>query len=450
MTNGDFNMNDGGTQRSPNSNGSNSNAGGQAATEAQGQMQRQDAQQQQPGGHTGQQQPPAQPPAPAVLPFPIDLRSLAGLPLGRDQDPTKNLTDAIPGVHLPHIEYSFSDGPFPRPTAAYYRLIYGIAASQVEEIEANPGAYRLAQFYGGGKRHRESHPNAEAELEEKLNSWGLGTFRVIKADSTVRTSKPFDGVCVAIVQLPEGNADARTFIESKRVFSWADGPHIIFHEVNPEAEAWPLMDMVSSQRLPGDQDTLDRLLVHVKVILASHPAMVAFVHQIAQPAGFLGTTTAERLAELMSTWYFAYIPSIKLDTTESAYQLRGMPLNIPTLVHRRLLSIIRDHADDFYRVGLTRFRTRTPAFKPCLMCRSESHPSHSCPYPRIPGWFGPSLETVLNWIREHQNIGHNPTRGRGRGGRGGGFIGQGRGGSRFDTFASRNSRTHSNRYDALQ
>ncbi|KAJ8095396.1 hypothetical protein PM082_023166 [Marasmius tenuissimus] len=408
------------------------------------------AQQRMPQG----QQTPVQLPPPVVFPFPIDLCSLEGLPRGQDQDPTRNMTDAIPAVQLTHIEHTFSEGPFPLPMAAHFRLVYRVASLQVEEIECDPDNYAFAQFYGGGKRHRENYPDTEVDLENKINAWALGTVTVIRADSTVHSDKPFDGLSIAIVQIPKENTELKAFIMSRRVFSWAEGPHVLFHKVNPTAEAWPLIDMVSLQRLPSDQASLDRLLVHIKLILAFHPAMVAFVHQIAQNTGFLGTTTAERMAELMSTWYIVFIETTKLDTAASAYQLRGMPLNILTLTHRRLLSIIREHADDFYRLGLTHFCTRVPAFKPCLLCRSECHPSHGCPYPKIPGWFGPSLDTIRNWIREHTSIGFAAAWGHGRGGWGirgrGNFGGHGGGNSRFDPTAPRNTRFTYNCYDALQ
>ncbi|KAJ8089198.1 hypothetical protein PM082_014446 [Marasmius tenuissimus] len=373
-----------------------------------------------------QQQPPPQ----AVPPFPVDLQDLQGLPLGRDLDPAYSMTDASPAVQLAHIEHTFSEGPFPFPSTPYHRLVHGAAPSQIREIEESPDDYFLAQLYGGGREHREQNPDVEADIELKMNAWALGNVQVFKVDSTTTTTRPFDGACIAIARVPRENTDARDFIKAKRVFSWAGGPHVIFHEVKPNTESWVLMDMVSSQRLSGDQAVLDQVLVHIKMVLAAHPAFVAFVNQIAQQAGFLGTTTTERTAELMSTWYVAFIPSIRLDTTTAAYQLRGMPPNIPTAAHRRLQSIIRDHADDFYRIGLTRFYTRKAAFDPCVLCRSENHPSHACPFPRIPGWFGLTADAIANRLRNLANAGGHGAGGNGIRGRGTfrGHVTRGRGG----------------------
>jgi hypothetical protein len=78
----------------------------------------------------------------------------------------------------------------------------------------------------------------------------------------------------------------------------------------------------------------------------------------------------------------------------------------------------------------------------CVWCKSNTHPAHACPFPKIPDWLGlvpTAASSALAQAESPTNRGRGCGRGRGSGrgpsrGRGGrGDANQGRGGWQYVT-----------------
>jgi hypothetical protein len=175
-----------------------------------------------------------------------------------------------------------------------------------------------------------------------------------------------------------------------------------------------------------------KLVEGIATILRSHTTATAFLMQHAKfPEG---TTAADQADKIVESLYAVPLEMARNKT--STYILWNIYVatvpDMPLEVWMKFTAIVRTLAFELHRFGRGTSRLGELQFK-CSGCKACDHPTGMCPYPRLPGWFGPSPKAMDANDKTHADFDHtsspsssNPAsgtgpartqRGPGRGGR---------------------------------
>lgn len=164
-----------------------------------------------------------------------------------------------------------------------------------------------------------------------------------------------------------------------------------------------------------DSDTTNRTIAEiVKETIRSNPDVLQFIHDnIPIPDAEAAIRTIESVR--VSSLNIAHSKSNK-ETVWNVYF--DSPPNFSLKQYFDWTSLLRDffYISEDYGYGTA----RQDAQFTCVGCKSFDHPTGLCPFPKIPGWFGPSTAEETNATLDNRTMSHHGRgmQNNGRGGRG--------------------------------
>lgn len=375
-------------------------------------------------------------PPPFVFPDPYDMTDL---PSDRNLNPSIQQSQQGPERHVPADKATpFTRAVFPRIVIPYKLLVANLDAVIVEQIQqAAPDTYLAVVVFGAGNKFFREHPTCNADITAFIRTLGVGddlsNLSIAKAVPRNNPNQKRDFERPWTMVLGGAPQELKEYLVWHQTF--AVHPELTFSVLPFDSglQSWVIMNISGDAVQEGDAAKRD-VLGKIKALLWHNPRFRAIADKSLAAVGIAGSCS-ERAYKATTSFEITYIESNNAQGIHAPiWQLTGRPLSSDPLLHEEFLASVRQQR---YWVGL-HMLTIDKRIVDCVWCKSNTHPAHACPFPKIPDWLGlvpTAASSPLAQAESPTNRGRGRGRGRGSGrGRGGrGDANRGRGGWQYVT-----------------
>ncbi|KAJ7819711.1 hypothetical protein B0H14DRAFT_2600460 [Mycena olivaceomarginata] len=173
---------------------------------------------------------------------------------------------------------------------------------------------------------------------------------------------------------------------NKKVLS---SSHITFYTIPFDIPVMGLVGTFSGFTLPNTQEGADAARSLLQTVIRKDNSIAQFVQTHRNAFG--AHVSAEEAWAIFTDSVAVEGIALKVsDTTTIAWQLHVTP---PTNDHDAWLQLRRLFGRLYVMTALHGSAKMQHSFK-CRICPSTSHPTGLCPFPNLPGWLGPTTQTI--------------------------------------------------------
>lgn len=329
--------------------------------------------------------------------FPDDAGDMTDLPTHRKENPhlqrSQSSTIVKKPTHRPPINaMQFTTAPFPRLIIPYKDLVATMDENIKQVIDDEKGNYLAIVPFGAGRKHdREHGANFKKNLTDFLLSLGFQTdafdiAQVIPKTKTGR-SNDFDKPWIWILDCLSKHLWG--FMLWYQTF--AVRPELTFSVIpfKENLKSWVITN-ITGGAVRDVESRKDEALGVIKKTLWHNEAFRRIVNDCLAEKKVEGSI--DERAFMATTSYELFFIENKdasgLDVP--VWLLMGKPITEDEEKHREYLRIIR--TTKFF-VGLHALLLEKK-FVNCVWCKSDTHPGHNCPLPKVEDWNGPKPATV--------------------------------------------------------
>ncbi|KAF8067088.1 hypothetical protein FPV67DRAFT_1228003 [Lyophyllum atratum] len=365
-----------------------------------------------------------------------DAFSMIGLPADQEHNPYSHTSQRGEMAHAPVDNATpFTRSVFPRIVIPYKLLVANLDLHIVQKIEESPSDTYLAVVpHGAGNKYYRDHPNANTEILTFLNTLGIGSnseLSIAKAVPRGKIDQKRDFERPWAMVLEGASTELREFLTWQQTFAVSRTLAFSVIPFDKDLKPWVIMNISGDAVQPGTAPMI-KALGEIKKVLWHDPRFRAIADKCLAALNIAGSCS-ERVVKATTSFNLTYIESDNAQGVHAPiWQLTGRPLSSIHDVQESFLNIIRNHR---YWVGLHMLVIDNRIVN-CVWCKSDTHPAHACPFPKVDDWLGPIPSAASKALAQ---IDGAPARGRGRGrgngrgrGRGGRGNDRGRGGAPQD------------------
>ncbi|GLB44701.1 putative RNase H [Lyophyllum shimeji] len=357
-----------------------------------------------------------------------DPSSMVDLPTDEDQNPSIQTSQRGEMDHIPVDNATpFTRSVFPRVVIPYKLLVANLDSHIVEKIEESPPDTFLAVVaFGAGNKFFREHPNANSEVLTFLKTLGIGTNPDLSVARAVARNKPnqrrdFERPWTMVL---EGASDElKEFLVWQQTFAVSRDLAFNVLPFDTGLSSWVIMNISGDAVQPGDA-AKHKALGEIKKVLWHDPRFRAIADKCLAAQNISGSCS-ERAVKATNPFNITFIDSDNAQGVHAPiWQLTGRPLSSDPAIQEEFLLNIRSHR---YWVGM-HMLVIDKRIVNCVWCKSDTHPSHACPFPKVHDWLGPiptASSNALAQIDSSSSRGRGRGRGNGRGKRGRGDTGRG-------------------------
>ncbi|KAJ6544096.1 hypothetical protein B0H19DRAFT_1076260 [Mycena capillaripes] len=319
---------------------------------------------------------------------------------------------AVPEV-LPdanQLKVPFTLAVFPRVAIPYSVLTNNMAEDQVEQIDV--GCLAVLPWNAGPKFYKEN-PHANREVTKFLDSLPFDTSAIEVALPKAKHGQKRDFEGPWPMLLTGADDDLTEFLLWHQTFSVHTKLTFAVVRFDKELESWVVMT-ISGDAVRDTPLAKAKALGAIKRRLWNNTAFVNFVNGALGAAGVAGSGR-QRVVDATRSFDLTYI-----ETDDQAgdhapvYQLTAKPITSDPAQHRQWLGLIRGMPGG-YTAGLHALLINK-RWVNCTACKSQMHPGHSCPLPKVPGWLGQVPDNAARHAAriEQKKGGGNGNKGKGK------------------------------------
>ncbi|KAJ6594781.1 hypothetical protein B0H19DRAFT_1366562 [Mycena capillaripes] len=349
--------------------------------------------------------------APYTFPNPEDM---TGLPTRAEENPHTQTSQRgeVPAV-LPdanQLKVPFTLGVFPRVVIPYSILTHNMAEDQVEQIDED--CLAVIPWNAGPKFYKEN-PHANRDVAKFLESLQADTsaIEVALPKAKHKEKRDFEGPWPML--LKGADEDLTNFLIWHQTFSVNSKLTFSVVPFDKKIESWIVMT-ISGDAVRDTPLAKAKVLGAIKRRLWNHTPFVNFVNGVLGAAGVAGSGR-QRVVEATRTFNLTYV-----ETDDQAgdhppvFQLTAKPITDDPAKHRQWLGLIRGMPGG-YVAGLHALLI-DKRWVNCTGCKSQMHPAHSCPLPKVPGWLGQVPDNAARHVAriEQKKSGGSGTKGKGK------------------------------------
>ncbi|KAJ6564684.1 hypothetical protein B0H19DRAFT_1233492 [Mycena capillaripes] len=348
---------------------------------------------------------------PYAFPNPEDM---TGLPTKAEENPHTQTSQRgeVPGV-LPdanQLKVPFTLGIFPRVVIPYSVLTQNMAEDQIEQIDED--CLAILPWNAGPKFYKEN-PHANREVAKFLESLPADTsaIEVALPKAKHNPKRDFEGPWPML--LKGADEDLTKFLLWHQTFSV--NAKLTFSVVcfDKEIESWVVMT-ISGDAVRDTPLAKAKVLGAIKRRLWHNTPFVNFVNGVLGAAGIPGSGR-QRVVEATRSFSLTYV-----ETDDQAgdhapgFQLTAKPITSDPAQHRQWLAHIRGISGGC--VAGIHALLIDKRWVNCTGCKSQMHPAHSCPLPKVPGWLGQVPDNAARHAArvEKKKGGGNSSKGKGK------------------------------------
>lgn len=361
-------------------------------------------------------------PDPFIFPSPF---LMTDLPTDVTLNPSIQSSQRGNKPHTPDISVTFTKAAFPRVVTPYSKLVANLDKHIVELIEAKPDDYLAVVPYSAGNSYYNEHPRANSEILAFIKSLCIGeatpNLSIAKASprNKVNTKRDFEKPWSMI--LSGASTELRTYLIWQQTF--ASHPDITFSILpfDKSLQSWVIMN-ISGDAVANTPEAKALALGAIKHKLWHDSAFRSLTDRCLSIQKIVGSTSF-KAHHATTSFDLTFIESHDTHGNEAPiWQLTGKPISEDPVAQECFFKIIRQHK---YYVGMHALQIDKRIVE-CVWCKSNTHPGHACPFPKVEDWLGPKPDTVTRFQERFSSPGG---RGGARRGRGGSSPGNGRRGS---------------------
>jgi hypothetical protein len=364
---------------------------------------------------------------------------MTDLPSDRNLNPSIQQSQQGPERHVPADKATpFTRAVFPRIVIPYKLLVANLDAVIVEQIQqAAPDTYLAVVVFGAGNKYFREHPTCNSDITSFIKTLGVGddlsNLSIAKAVLRNNPNQKRDFERPWTMVLGGAPQELKEYLVWHQTF--AVHPELTFSVLpfNSGLQSWVIMNISRDAVQKGDAAKRD-VLGKIKALLWHSPHFRAITDKCLATVGIAGSCS-ERAYKATTSFEITYIESNNAQGIHAPiWQLTGRPLSSDPLLHEEFLASVRQQ---HYWVGL-HMLTIDKCIVDCVWCKSNTHPAHACPFPKIPDWLGLVPTAASSALAQaesptNRGRGHGHGRGSGRGRGGCGDTSRGRGGWQYVT-----------------
>lgn len=334
--------------------------------------------------------------------------------------------------HSPNVSITFTKAVFPRIVLPYSKLIANLDKHIVDLIDANPDDYLAIVPFGAGNSYYTEHPRANNDILTFIKSLGIGENPVNlslakasprnKANSKRDFEKPWSMI------LSGASSEMRSYLLWQQTF--AAHPELTFSVLpfDKSLQSWVIMN-ISGDAVVNTPQAKALALGAIKHTLWHDSKFRSLADRCLAAQKVVGSTSA-RAHQATTSFDLTFIESHDSSGNEAPiWQLTGKPITDDPTAHQLFINLIRQQK---YYVGLHLLLIDKRMVE-CVWCKSNTHPGHACPLPKVEDWLGPKPDNAARFQQRveanHKQGGRGSKRGRGAGSPGNARRGNARGGT---------------------
>jgi len=326
-----------------------------------------------------------------------NAHDMTDLPTHADENPIYHKSQRGEAPALPQLTSTpFTRTTFPRVTIPFSTLVANLDEQLVEIVTEAPDGYIAIVVFGAGNRYFREHPAVNLEVQRFIKSLGLPNQNVTVAKPAPKNKpnqkREFEKPWTMIMAGAE--PELRSFLLWHQTF--AVTPTLAFSALpfDKGVQSWVIMN-ISGDAVNDSQAAKNNALGVIKSHLWFDPKFRAVTDRCLAMLG-VGESTAERACLVTMTYDLTYIETKDSQGNDAPiWQLTGKPITADVERHREYLGIIRGGR---YLVGI-HFLEIEKHFVDCAGCKSDTHPAHMCPFPRVEDWMGPTPDNVERFLK---------------------------------------------------
>jgi len=360
---------------------------------------------------------------PFIFPNAYDMTNL---PTNADENPIYHKSQQGQPPTLPQLT-SIPRAIFPRVTIPFSTLVANLDEQLVKIVTEAPDDYIAIVVFGAGNKYFREHPTANLEVRRFIKSLGLPDQDVTIAKPAPKNKpnqkRDFEQPWTMIMAGAE--PELRNFLLWHQTFVVT--PTLAFSALpfDKGVQSWVIMN-ISGDAVNDSQAAKNNALGVIKSHLWVDTKFRAFADRCLARLG-IGESTAERACLVTMTYDLTYIEAQDSQGNDAPiWQLTGKPITSDVERHREYLGIIRGGR---YLVGL-HFLEIKKRFVDCAGCKSDTHPAHMCPFPKVEDWMRPIPDNVERFLKRTE--GSSGKKGKASPSRRGGKSGSSKGGPSRD------------------
>lgn len=359
---------------------------------------------------------------PFVFPNPYDMTDL---PSHADENPINHKSQRGEAPALPQLTSTpFTRAVFPRVTIPFATLVANLDEQLVMKVTEEPDKYIAIVVFGAGSKYFREHPAANLEVRNFIKSLGMPDKDISVAKPAPKNKpnqkRDFEKPWTMIMAGAE--PALRDFLLWHQTFAVTADLAFNALPFDKAVQSWVIMN-ISGDAVTDEENAKNTALGTIKTSLWFNSKFRAIADRCLAIQG-VGESTAERAWLVTKTYNLTYIETKDSKGNEAPiWQLTGKPITEDADRHREYLSIIRNGR---YLVGL-HFLEIEKRFVDCASCKSDTHPAHMCPFPKIEDWMGPAPDNAERFAKRLE--GNKANKGKETPSRRGSKGGSGRGSS---------------------
>ena len=325
-------------------------------------------------------------PPPFVFSDPYDMMDL---PSDRNLNPSIQQSQQGPERHvLADKATPFTRAVFPRIVIPYKLLVANLNAVIVEQIQqAAPDTYLAVIVFGAGNKYFREHPTCNADITSFTKMLGVGddlsNLSIAKAVPCNNPNQKCDFERPWTMVLGGAPQELKEYLVWHQTF--VVHPELTFSVLSFDSglQSWVIMNISRDAVQEGDAVKRD-VLGKIKALLWHSPCFHVIADKCLAAVGIAGSCS--KCAYKATTLFeVTYIESNNAQGIHAPiWQLTRRPLSSDPLLHKEFLASV---CQQCYWVGL-HMPTIDKCIVDCVWCKSNMHPAHACPFPKIPDWLG--------------------------------------------------------------
>lgn len=362
---------------------------------------------------------------PFIFPNAYDMTDL---PTNADENPIHHKSQRGDDPTLPQLtSIPFTRAIFPRVTIPFSTLVANLDEKLVKIVTDAPDDYIAIVVFGAGSKYFREFPTANLEVQRFIKSLGLPD-QAITIGKPAPKNKPnqkrdFEKPWTMI--MAGASPELKSFLLWHQTFAVTSTLAFNALPFDKEIQSWVIMN-ISGDAVTDSQAAKEQALGVIKSHLWFNSKFRAFADRCLASLG-VGESTAERAYLVTKSYDLTFIKTKDSQGNEAPiWQLTGKPITTDPERHREYLGIVRSER---YLVGI-HFLEIEKRFVDCAGCKSDTHPAHMCPFPKIEDWMGPTPDNVERFLKRTEGSSEKKgkTSSPRRGGKGTGKGGPSKGG----------------------
>ena len=331
---------------------------------------------------------------PFIFPNAYDMTDL---PTQADENPIHHKSQQGEVPTLPQLTSTpFTRAIYPRITIPFSTLVANLDEQLVKVVSDAPDDFIAIVVFGAGSKFFRENPTANVEVRRFISSLGLPNQNVSVAKPAPKNKpnqkRDFEKPWTMI--LAGAEPELRNFLLWHQTF--AVTPTLAFNALpfDKGIQSWVIMN-ISGDAVTDSQAAKNQALGIIKSHLWFNSKFRAFADRCLAALG-VGESQAERACLVTMTYDLTYIETKDSQGNDAPiWQLTGKPITADPDRHKEYLGIIRGER---YLVGV-HFLEIEKRFVDCAGCKSDTHPAHMCPFPKIEDWMGPTPDNVERFLK---------------------------------------------------